>query len=109
MTARLTSDAGECIRKIKNSLLMLRYVWKFPCVERGWLKYEYLKRLESLPVGRTGLMVLKIDVQGAELDVLQGAGWCMKGCWDSLIRKTSRVRQEDWIHVLPANAAVASD
>jgi hypothetical protein len=35
MTARLTSDAGECIRKIEKSLLMLRFVWKFPGVKRG--------------------------------------------------------------------------
>ena len=98
MTARLTSDAGECIRKIKNCLLMLRYVWKFR-VERGWLKYEYLKRLASLLAGRPGLMVLKIDVQGAERHVPQGAGSCMKGRWKSLVRKIGCVRQEDWIYV----------
>ena len=33
-----------------------------------------LKRLDSVLDGCTGHMVLKIDVQGAELDVLQGAG-----------------------------------
>lgn len=59
------------------------------------MKYEYLKPLVALLAGRTDLMVLKSDVQGVELDVLQGAGSCMKGCWDSLIRKTGRVRQED--------------
>ena len=66
----LRSDVGECIRKIEKSLLMLRFAWKFPNVKIGWLKYEYLKRLCSLLAGRTDLMVLKIDVQGAELDVL---------------------------------------
>jgi len=92
MTAWLTSDAGE-------SLLMLRFVCKFPYVKRDWLKDEYLKRLASLLTGRTGLMVLKIDVQGAELDVLQGAGSCMKGRWESLVPNIGRVRQEDWIYV----------
>ncbi len=78
---------------------MLRFMFKFPYVKRGWLKYEYLKRLAPLLAGRTGLMGLKIDVQGAELDVLQGAGSCMKGRWESLVRKIGRVRQEDWIYV----------
>ena len=100
MTAGLTSDTGECIiRKIEKSLPMLSFVCKFRYVKRGWLKYEYLKRLASLLAGRPGLMVLKIDVQGAERHVPQGAGSCMKGRWKSLVRKIGCVRQEDWIYV----------
>ena len=88
MTAGLTSDTGECIiRKIEKSLPMLSFVCKFRYVKRGWLKYEYLKRLASLLAGRPGLMVLKIDVQGAEIDMLQDASSSMKGRWDSLIRQ----------------------
>ena len=87
MTVRLTSDPGENTHKIEKILLTLRFVWKFPCGKGGWLRYEYLKRLDSLLGGRTGPMMPKIDVQGAEIDMLQDASSSMKGRWDSLIRQ----------------------
>jgi len=43
MSYRLTSDPSESVRKIDKILLMLRFVWRFPQIKGGWLKYEYLK------------------------------------------------------------------
>ena len=86
MTVRLISDPGETTRKIEKIRLTLRFVWKFPCGKGGWPRYEYRIRLDSLLDGRTGPMP-KIDVQGAEIDVLQGASSSVKGRWDSFIRK----------------------
>lgn len=43
MSFRLTSDPTERFRKLEKLLLMLRFGARFPRVQGGWPKYEYLK------------------------------------------------------------------